>query len=67
MWVVMAVSHFTTVPPLLPVPLHWLTVIGIAGLIVESEVTVQFTVPPPPLAEPLHSVTVALVVVAGKG
>jgi hypothetical protein len=44
-----------------------LTVIGIAGLIVESELTVQFIVPPPPLAEPLHSVTVALVVVAGKG
>jgi hypothetical protein len=62
MCVVMLVRQVSTDPPGLPVPLHWLTVIGIAALIRESELTAQFTVPPPPLPEPLHSVTVALVV-----
>jgi hypothetical protein len=67
MLVVMLVEHVTTVPPGLPVPLHWLTATGIAGLTAESEATSQSTVPPPPLPEPLHCVTVASVVVAGKG
>lgn len=67
MLVVMATSHLTTLPPGLPVPLHWLTRRAIAGLTVDPPPTEQSTVPPPPLAEPLHWVTVALVVVAGKG
>jgi hypothetical protein len=49
----------TPEPPTFPVPLHWLTVIGIAALTLDLGSTVQFTVPPPPLAEPLHWVTVA--------
>lgn len=67
MLVMRLVRHVTTVPPGLPVPLHWLTVIGIAGRTVEAVPTVQATVPPPPFPEPLHCVTVAPVVVAGKG
>ena len=66
MFVWMVVEHVTTLPPGLPVPLHWLTRIGIAALMVDGG-TVQWTVPPPPLPEPLHWVTVAPVVVAGKG
>jgi hypothetical protein len=63
----MSVRQVTTLPPGLPVPLHWFTVIGIAGLIRERELTVQATVPPPPLPDPLHWVTVAPVVDAGAG
>jgi hypothetical protein len=51
----------------LPVPLHWLIVMGIARLIAEAVPTEQATVAPPPFAEPLHWVTVALVVDAGNG
>ena len=54
-------------PPGFPVPLHWLTRTGIAGLTTDSESTVHRTPPPPPLPEPLHWVTVAPVVFAGKG
>ena len=52
--VMRVVRHVTTDPPGFPVPLHWLTVIGIAGLTVEAVPTAQAIVPPPPLAEPLH-------------
>jgi len=54
-------------PPGFPVPLHWLTLIGIAGLILDCVPTEQATVAPPPFAEPLHWVTVAVEVAAGKG
>ena len=67
MLLVMLVRHVTTLPPGFPVPLHWLTVIGIAGLTLDATPTEQATVAPPPFAEPLHWVTVAPVVVAGKG
>lgn len=67
MLVVMLLRHVTTLPPGFPVPLHWLMLSGIAGLIKEPEATVQSTVPPPPLPEPLHWVTVAPAVLAGKG
>jgi hypothetical protein len=60
-------EHVTTLPPGLPVPLHWFTFTGIAGLTTDAESTVQCTVPPPPVPEPLHWVTVAPVVVAGNG
>ena len=66
MLVVILVEHVTTLPPGFPVPLHWLMLIGSAGLIVEGS-TVQRMVPPPPFADPLHWVTVAPVVVAGNG
>ena len=67
MTVVMDVEQVTVLAPALPVPLHWFTVIGIAGLIREAG-TVQTTVAAaPPLPEPLHWVTVAPVVLAGKG
>ena len=66
MLVVMEVRHVTMLPPGFPVPLHWLTLIGRAGLIVEGS-TVQRTVAPPPFADPLHWVTVAPVVLAGNG
>lgn len=46
-------------PPGFPVPLHWLTVTGIARLTRDEVSTVQCTMPPPPLAEPLHWVTIA--------
>jgi hypothetical protein len=55
----------TPEPPTFPVPLHWLTVIGIAALTLDLGSTVQLTVPPPPLAEPLHWVTVAPAAAAG--
>ena len=60
-------EQVTTLPPGLPVPLHWLTFTGIAGLTTDAESTVQCTVPPPPVPEPLHWVMVAPVVVAGNG
>ena len=51
-----------SVPPPVPEPLHWLTVIGVTagGVIDDGTVmllmmsTLQVTVPPPPLPEPLH-------------
>ena len=67
MLVVSVVRQVTTLPPGLPVPLHWLTVIGIARLILDAVPTEQATVAPPPFAEPLHWVTVAPVVEAGNG
>jgi hypothetical protein len=54
-------------PPGLPVPLHWLTVIGIARLTLDAGSTEQSSLPPPPLAEPLHWVTVAAPALAGEG
>jgi hypothetical protein len=36
MLVASVVRHVTTLPPLLPVPLHWLTVIGIARLTLDA-------------------------------
>jgi hypothetical protein len=65
--VLIDVRQVSTAPPALPVPLHWLTEIGMTGLTVDAGSTEQLTVPPPPFAEPLHCVTVALVVVAGNG
>jgi hypothetical protein len=65
--VVMLVEHVSSVPPLFPVPLHWLTRTGIAGLIRDADATVHLAVEPPPVTEPLHWVTVAPVVVAGYG
>lgn len=67
MLVMMLVRQVTMLPPGLPVPLHWLTVIGMAGLTRDDVVTAQSMVAPPPLADPLHCVTVALVVAAGNG
>jgi hypothetical protein len=67
MFVRRVVRHVTVLPPGLPVPLHWLTVMGIARLICDAVPTEQATVAPPPFAEPLHWVTVALVVDAGNG
>jgi hypothetical protein len=67
MWVKIRTEQVTTLPPGLPVPLHWFTLTGMAGLTTEAESTVQWTVPPPPVPDPLHWVTVAPVVVAGKG
>jgi hypothetical protein len=64
---VIEARQVSTVPPALPVPLHWLTRIVIAGATVEPEPTAQSAVPPPPFADPLHWVTVAPLVVAGKG
>lgn len=65
MFVLMVVRQVTSVPPALPVPLHWLTLIGIARLTRDPVPTLQRTVEPPPVADPLHWVTVALVVLAG--
>jgi len=65
--VMMLAWHITPDPPTFPVPLHWLTVIGIAGLTLDLGSTVQCTVPPPPLPDPLHWVTVAPTLVAGEG
>jgi hypothetical protein len=65
--VMMLALHVTPDPPTFPVPLHWLTVIGIAGLTLDLGSTVQCTVPPPPLPDPLHWVIVAPALVAGKG
>lgn len=66
MLVVMVARHVTVLPPGLPVPLHWLTRIAMAGATFDVP-TAQSTVPPPPFAEPLHWVTVAPDVVAGNG
>jgi hypothetical protein len=41
MVVMMVAVHVTADPPTLPLPLHWLTVIGIAGLTLELAATVQ--------------------------
>ena len=57
--------HRSTDPPGFPVPLHCLTVIGIARLTRDCGSTVQRTVPPPPLPEPLHWVSVVPVAVEG--
>ena len=65
--VVMLDRQVNRVPPLFPVPLHWLIRTGIAGLTVDAVPTVQAAVEPPPVTEPLHCVIVALVVVAGNG
>jgi len=65
--VMMLAWQVTVDPPTFPVPLHWVTLIGIARLTLDRGSTVQCTVPPPPLAEPLHWVTVATVVAAGNG
>ncbi|MBC7560731.1 MAG: hypothetical protein H7270_15600 [Dermatophilaceae bacterium] len=65
--VIRLASHDTTDPPGFPVPLHWLTLTGIARLTFDAGSTAQSTVPAPPLAEPLHWVTVAAPAVAGKG
>jgi hypothetical protein len=62
--VAMLVLQVTTLPPGLPVPLHWCTWMSMARL-TRLGATVQSTVPPPPLPEPLHWVTVAPVVLAG--
>jgi hypothetical protein len=59
MLVMMLAVHVTADPPTFPLPLHWLTMIGIAPLTLELWSTVQCTVPPPPLPEPLHWVTMA--------
>jgi len=59
--------HDTEDPPGFPLPLHWLTLIGIARLTLDAGSTEQSTEPPPPLAEPLHWVTVAALAVAGEG
>ena len=67
MLLVMLTEHVNRVPPLLPVPLHWLTLTGIAGLTLDAGATEQTAVEPPPVTEPLHWVTVAPVVVAGNG
>jgi len=67
MFVLMLVKHVTVLPPGLPVPLHWFTWIGIAGLTEDAGRIEQLMMPPPPLAEPLHCVIVALVVVADGG
>ena len=65
--VVMLVEQVSRVPPLFPVPLHWLTRTGIAGLTLEALATEQTALDPPPVTEPLHWVTVAPVVLAGLG
>src|SRR5450631_1177254 len=56
----------STAPPGFPVPLHWVTVIGIARLTLDCGSTEQCTLPPPPLPEPLHWVTVVPVAVDGE-
>jgi hypothetical protein len=55
--VTMLAVHVSADPPTFPLPLHWLTLIGIAALTLELWSTVQCTAPPPPLPEPLHWVT----------
>ena len=71
MLVVKLAEQVSSVPPLFPVPLHWLTVTGAAKLTsdptVDAEATEQTAVEPPPVAEPLHWVTVAGSVAAGNG
>ena len=57
--VMMLALQDTVDPPTLPVPLHWVILIGITRLTLDPGSTVQRTVPPPPLPEPLHWVTMA--------
>ena len=52
--VMMLALQDTVDPPTLPVPLHWVILIGITRLTLDPGSTVQRTVPPPPLPEPLH-------------
>jgi len=47
----MVVRQVSKVPPLFPLPLHWLTRIGIAGRTLDAVPTVQAAVEPPPFAE----------------
>jgi len=54
MFVVIEVRQVRSVPPAFPVPLHWLTLVKIAGLTTEAELTAQSAVEPPPVTEPLH-------------
>jgi hypothetical protein len=54
MFVVILVEHVSRVPPLLPVPLHWLTRTGIAVLTLDVGDTEQTAAEPPPVTEPLH-------------
>lgn len=63
--VVIEARQVSSVPPAFPVPLHWLTLVGIAALTVEPPPTEQLAVEPPPVTDPLHWVMVALVVEAG--
>ena len=67
MLLVILAEHVSRVPPLFPVPLHWLTLTGMAELTLDADATEQTAVEPPPFTEPLHWVTVAPVVVAGNG
>jgi len=67
MWLMRLTVQVTADPPGFPVPLHWLTVRGIAVLTWDLGSTVQRALPPPPLAEPLHWVTQAPVAVAVAG
>jgi hypothetical protein len=53
MFVRIVVRQVSRTPPPLPVPLHWLTRIGISGLTCEAP-TLQTAVDPPPVTEPLH-------------
>jgi hypothetical protein len=53
-FVVILVEHVSRVPPLLPVPLHWLTRTGIAALTLDVGDTEQTAAEPPPVTEPLH-------------
>ena len=67
MVVVKLAEQVSRVPPLFPVPLHCVTVTGVAKLTLDAEATVQTAVEPPPFTEPLHWVTVAGSVLAGNG
>jgi hypothetical protein len=62
-------SHVSNVPPAMPELLHWLILIGMAGLTVDAVATAQSAVEPPPVTESLHWTTVAVdgSVVAGNG
>lgn len=67
MTLVTLAEQVKSVPPALPVLLHWLIVIGIEAVTVDGVATEQTAVEPPPVAEPLHWVTVAPDVLAGNG
>jgi len=67
MLVVKLAEQVSRVPPLFPVPLHWVTVTGVAKLTLDAVATVQTAVEPPPFTEPLHWVTMAGTVLAGNG
>jgi hypothetical protein len=64
--VMMLAEQVTADPPTFPVPLHWLTLIGIAPLTLDPGSTVQCTWPPPPLPEPSHWLTMAPVTGEGR-